>query len=126
MVLLNTTDRLTVIVQYSGMDINVETTKVIISRQPFPIPIMSAQKNTENVNYFICLGTMITNDARRTREIKYRIAMVKAAFNKKKTLYQQIKLNMEEAYKMLHLEHSFVLYCNLDTSDSESKIPLKF
>jgi len=29
---------------------------------------------------------MITNDARCTREIKFRIAMAKAIFNKKKTL----------------------------------------
>jgi hypothetical protein len=49
--------------------------------------------------------------------------MAKSAFNKKKTLLQQIGLNMEETYKMLHLEHSFVSYCNLDTSDSKSKIP---
>jgi hypothetical protein len=30
---------------------------------------------------------MITNDARCTREIKARIAMAKASFNKKKTLF---------------------------------------
>jgi hypothetical protein len=36
---------------------------------------------------------MITNDARCTREIKARIAMAKAAFNKEKTLcHQQIRL----------------------------------
>jgi hypothetical protein len=34
----------------------------------------------EEFNY---LGSMITNDARCTREIKARIAMAKAAFNKK-------------------------------------------
>jgi hypothetical protein len=42
-----------------------------ISRQPSPVTIMIDQ----------------TNDGRRTCEIKSRIAMAKAAFNKKKTLF---------------------------------------
>jgi hypothetical protein len=37
----------------------------------------------ENVEDFNSLGSMITIDAKCTREIKARIAMVKAAFNKK-------------------------------------------
>jgi hypothetical protein len=41
----------------------------------------------ENVEEFNYLGSMITNDARCIREIKARIAMAKAAFNKKKTLF---------------------------------------
>jgi hypothetical protein len=36
---------------------------------------------------FTYLGSMITNDASGTREIKARIAMAKAAFNRKKTLF---------------------------------------
>jgi hypothetical protein len=32
------------------------------------------------------LGSIIRNDARCTREIKYRIAMAKAAFNKNSTI----------------------------------------
>jgi hypothetical protein len=40
---------------------------------------------------------MITSDARCTREIKSRITMAKAAFNKKKTpLYQQSGLKFKE------------------------------
>jgi hypothetical protein len=38
----------------------------------------------ENVEEFNCLGSKITNDARCTREIKARIAMAKAEFNKKR------------------------------------------
>jgi hypothetical protein len=45
----------------------------------------------EEFNYS---GSMITNDARCTREIKARIAMAKAAFNRKKNLYTS-KLNLE-------------------------------
>jgi hypothetical protein len=37
--------------------------------------------NMEELN---CLGSMITNDVRCTWEIKARIAMTKASFNKKK------------------------------------------
>ena len=33
------------------------------------------------------LGSMLTNDGRCTREIKSRIAMAKAAFSKKKTIF---------------------------------------
>jgi hypothetical protein len=44
-----------------------------------------------------------------TCKIKSRIVMAKAAFNKKKSLYQQIGLKFqEETSKMLHLEHGFV------------------
>jgi hypothetical protein len=70
------------------MELNVENTKVMrISRQPSRIKIMTDQKQLENVEYFNYLDSMITNDARCTREIKSRIAMAKAAFNKKKTLF---------------------------------------
>jgi hypothetical protein len=52
---------------------------------------------------------MITNDARCTCEIKSRIAMAKAAFNQKKTFYQDIVLKLKEkANEVLHLEHSIV------------------
>jgi hypothetical protein len=43
---------------------------------------------------------MITNDARCTREIKARIAMAKAAFNKKKTLFTS-KLDLELRKKLV-------------------------
>jgi len=51
MVLLNITDSLIEIVQCSGMDISVEKTKVMtISRQPFPVQIMIAQKQMQMWN----------------------------------------------------------------------------
>jgi hypothetical protein len=92
------------------MEMNVGKTKVMrISRQPSPMKIMIDQKQLENVEYFNYLGSMITSDARCTREIEYRIAMAKAAFNKKKTFHQQTGLKFkEETSKVLHLEHSFV------------------
>jgi hypothetical protein len=70
-----------------GMEMNVEKTKVMrISRQPFPVKIIIDQK-LENVESFKYLGSILTNDGKCTCEIKCRIAMAKAAFNKKKTLF---------------------------------------
>jgi len=70
-----------------GMEMNVEKTKVMrISRQLFPVKIIIDQK-LENVESFKYLGSILTNDGKCTCEIKCRIAMAKAAFNKKKTLF---------------------------------------
>jgi hypothetical protein len=50
-----------------------------------------------NVEYFNYLGSMITSDARCTREIKSRISMAKAAFNKKKNLFtNKLELNLRK------------------------------
>ena len=70
------------------MEMNVEKTKVMrISRQPFPVKIMIDQKKLEDMESFKYLGSMLTNDGRCTCEIKSRITMVKAAFNKKRALF---------------------------------------
>jgi len=59
------------------------------------------KKQPENLEYFNYLGSMITNDAKCTREIKYRITTAKSAFQKK-TLHQQIGLKFnEESSKVL-------------------------
>jgi hypothetical protein len=58
-----------------------------ISRQPFPGKIMIDQKQLENVESFKYLGSILTDDGRCTCEIKCRIAMAKAAFNKKRALF---------------------------------------
>jgi hypothetical protein len=51
------------------------------------IQIMVGQNQPENVECFNYLRSMIRNAARCTRKIKSRIAMAKAAFNKKKALF---------------------------------------
>jgi hypothetical protein len=80
------------------MEINVGITEVKrISRQPTPIKIMIDKKQQENVEYFNYLGSMITSDARCTREIKSRTATAKAAFNKKKSLFtSKLDLNLRK------------------------------
>ena len=82
-------DKLIEIGSCYGMEMNVEKkTKVMrISRQPSPVKIMRDQKQLENVESFKYLGSMLTNDERYTCGIKFRIAMTKAAFNKKRALF---------------------------------------
>jgi len=58
-----------------------------ISRQPLPVKNTIDQKQVENVESFQYLGSILTNDGRGTCEIKCRIAMAKAAFNKKRALF---------------------------------------
>jgi hypothetical protein len=74
---------------------NVEKTKVMgISRQPTPVTIKIDQKQLENVKYF---GSLLTDNGRCTCEIKWRIAMAKAAFNKQKNLFtSKLDLNFRK------------------------------
>jgi hypothetical protein len=48
---------------------------------------MIDQKQLKNVESFKYLGSILTNDGRCTCEIKCRIAMAKATFNKKRNLF---------------------------------------
>jgi len=68
-----------------------------ISRQPSPITITIDQKQLENVKCFKYLGSMLAEDGRCTCEIKSRIAMAKATFNKKKNLFtSKFDLNLRK------------------------------
>jgi len=74
-----------------------------ISRQPFPVQVMTDQKQLENVESVKYLGSILTNDGRCTCEIKCRIARAKAAFNKKRTLftstlYLELRKNLVKCY----------------------------
>jgi hypothetical protein len=65
----------------------VEKTKLMrISRQPFSVKIMTDQKQLDNVESVKYLDSILTNVGRCTCEIKRRIAMAKAALNKKTTI----------------------------------------
>jgi hypothetical protein len=83
-----------------GMEFNVQRTKTMrISKQPTQLQIKIDNKSVVNVEVFNYLGSMITNVARCAREIKARIAMTKAAFQKK-TLFTS-KLNLELRKKLV-------------------------
>jgi hypothetical protein len=57
---------------------SVEKMKVMrIKSKTIPVHIMIDQIQLESVEYFKCLGSVITNDASCTRGIKSRIAMAK-------------------------------------------------
>ena len=57
---------------------------------------MIDQKQWENVEYLNYLGSLITNDARCTHEIKSIIATVKAAINKKTLFTIKFDLNLRK------------------------------
>jgi hypothetical protein len=57
---------------------------------------MIDQKQRENVECFNYLGSVLTNDGRCTCEIKPRIAMAKAAFNKKTLFTSKLDLNLRK------------------------------
>jgi hypothetical protein len=56
------------------------------------------------MEYFKYLGSMITSDARCTQEIQSRIAMAKAVFNRKKTLFaSKLDLNIRKKLVKCHI-----------------------
>ena len=88
MVLEGMIDRLIEIGRCYGLEMNVDKSRVMrISRQQSPVEITRDQKRQENAKCFIYLDSMITSDARCTCDIKSRIAMEKAAFNRKKIFF---------------------------------------
>jgi hypothetical protein len=95
-----------------------------ISRQPSPIHVMINQKQLDTVEYFNCVDSMLTNDARCTREMKSSIDMAKAVFKKKALFTSKLDLKFkEETSKVLHVECKFVWCRNLDTSGYRSEAP---
>ena len=68
-----------------------------IAMQSSPMQIMIDQKQPENVEYFSYLGSMIANYARCMWEIKFRIVMARAAFNRKKTVFtSKLDINLKK------------------------------
>jgi hypothetical protein len=93
-----------------GMEMNVGKTKVMrISRQSLPVKLIIDRKQLDNVESFKYLGSILTNDGRCTCEIKCTIAMAKAAFNKKRTLFTST-LDFELRKKLVkcYVRHSFI------------------
>jgi hypothetical protein len=64
-----------------------------ILRQKFPVQSMINHKQPKDVEYFKYLGSTITNDASRTREIKSMTVTAKSAFNKKDLFTSKRDLN---------------------------------
>jgi hypothetical protein len=88
---------------WNGNEREKETKVMKISRQPFPVKIIIDQKQLENVKSFKYLGSILTNVGRCTCEIKCRIAMAKAAFNKNRipftsTLDLELRKKLSKCY----------------------------
>jgi len=104
-VLQDMIDKLIEIGRCYGIEMNMGKTKLMrISRQPFPVKIMIDQKELENVESFKYLGSILTNDGRCTCEIKWRIAMVKAAFNKMALFTSNLDLELRKNVELLWLK----------------------
>ena len=65
-----------------------------ILRQPSPVQVMTDQKQLKKVEYFNYLCSLTTDDPRGTSEIKTRIAVAKAAFNKETLFISTLDLNL--------------------------------
>jgi hypothetical protein len=65
---------------------------------------MMGQTQMEYVEYFKYLCSVITNDARCTREIKSRIAMATATFiETKKSFHQHIEVKVRKKLETLYI-----------------------
>jgi len=65
---------------------------------------MRDQKQLESVEYFSYLASLRACDAGCMHEIRSRIAITKAAFNKKKILvYQQMRFKFKEETKKCYI-----------------------
>jgi hypothetical protein len=95
-------DRLIGIGRECGMKINVNNTKMMrITRQSSTVQNTRAQRQPEIVEYYSYFGSMITNYARCTCEIKPSIAVATAAFRTKQTLFTS-KLDLNLRNKLLN------------------------
>jgi hypothetical protein len=92
-------NKLTQVSEKYGMRINTKKTKVMVisKKEGKRVEIEVYGKNIEQVQEFCYLGSLITEDARCSKEIRRRIAIAKEAFYKRKELMQsKLKLNLKK------------------------------
>ena len=85
-----------------GISRHLTSVKIVIERNNCRMWNISTVWQLENEEYFNCLYSMITNDARCTREIRRRTVMTKEAFNKKKALFSS-KLDLNFRKKLVKI-----------------------
>jgi soluble P-type ATPase len=102
------------------MEMNVEENNVMrISKRLSPVQIMVDLKHVENVEYLV---SVITNDVRCMREVKCRIAMAQASFNKRKAVFtSKLDFNLRN-----ELGNCYIWRWNFDNLESRPLIPGKF
>ena len=92
-------------------------------KDTIPIKIMLHQQQRTSVQYINYFDSMITDDAKCKREIPSRIVMETSSIQQEEGSFQEqfgLKFK-EETSNVLHLEHSFFMVLNLDTSKGEQK-----
>jgi hypothetical protein len=89
---------------WNGTEYLKKTKLMRISRQPSIIEVIIDHKQLENVEYFNYLGSVIANYAKHTHEIKPRMTMAKAAFNRKALPNSKLSLNLRKRHYVLHME----------------------
>jgi hypothetical protein len=81
---------------------------------------------TGECRYFKYLDSTVPNDSRCTRKIKSRIAMAKAAFNRKRKFSQQTALKLKAETSSATVGEWLCRVLNLDTSQTRLEIPEVF
>ena len=113
---------------WNGNEREKNSKEMRISIQLSPIQIMLDQKQQESVEYFSYLGNMIINDVKCRQEIKSRIALAKAAFNKKKALFTS-KLDLNLKKKLVKCYIWIIAFYSAETGILcivRSEMPVKF
>lgn len=98
-------DRPIEIARCYAVEMNAKKKVMRISRQPSAIQFRINKKQQQNVEYFIYGCSVITKDARWTREIKSGIALAKTTFYKKTLFTRELELNLRN--KLLQLDYIF-------------------
>jgi hypothetical protein len=92
-------DRLIEIGRCYEMEVNVQIIRLMaISRRPYPVSILIHQKQTEYVEYFNYLGSLVTHDARCVSEIKSRVIKAKQNSTRKNIFTRKLDLNLGRSY----------------------------
>jgi hypothetical protein len=82
------------------------------------------KKPPESVEYFNYFDSMRTNDARRTREMKWRNVTTKAAFNKNILVITGLLLDLNLTKKLVNV--TFGAYLLRDETETLRKVDGKF
>jgi len=109
-VLRGVINRLILVGRYYEMELKVEKTKVMKSRDTHPQYRLWETKKLEIVEYLKYLGNMVTNDARCTREIKSRIAMATQHSTRSFFFTSKVDLNLRKKLVKCYI-WSIALYC---------------
>jgi hypothetical protein len=94
-----------------------------ISRQPTPLQIMIGQKQLDNVEYIKKFWQLDTTWCKMYTWNEIKDCYCKIGIKQEgESFHQQIGLKFkEETSEVLHLDHSIVWCCNLDTSEGYQK-----